>query len=187
MDIAGRLQQLESLVAEAKNMPLSSSVLMNREELLQVIADIREGLPEEIKQARWVVKDREELLAKARQQAEGIIRDAQVEQGRLASKDEVVVRARRDADALLGEAREEARQIKLEAEDWIDAQLAAFEGAIQKIQEDLARTAEDVGGMQDRLARITQQIGVGRQRLRGGTIAEEGFVDEEPEPAAEEG
>lgn len=187
MDISGRLQQLEDLIAEAKGVPLSSSVLVSREEVLGVLESIREGLPEEIKQARWVVKDREELLGKARQSAEGIVQEALVEQGRLASEQEVVQRAEREAGTILGEARDQARQVKLESEDWIDAQLAAFEGAIQKIQEDLARTVEDVGRMQERLSKISQQIQIGRQRLRGGTIAEEGFATEAAPVGSEEG
>src|SRR5205823_1654460 len=72
VDITARLQQLEEMVREAKSMPLSASVLVNREELLEVIADMKASLPEEIKQARWVVKDREELLSKARRDAEAI-------------------------------------------------------------------------------------------------------------------
>ena len=44
-------------------MPLSSSALLNRDEVLDLIEDLKSSLPDEIKQARWVVKDREELLA----------------------------------------------------------------------------------------------------------------------------
>jgi cell division septum initiation protein DivIVA len=189
MDIASRLKQLEDLVAEAKGMPLSSSVLLNRDEVLEVIQSVRDSLPEEVKQARWVVKDREELLAKARKDAEGVIQQALEEQGRLASKEEVVKRARQEADALLGEAREEARHIRLEAEDYIDAQLAAFEAAVGKVREDLLRATEDVEGLQDRLTKVTEQIQTGRQRLRGGTIAQEELtaeVPEEPVPVEEQ-
>ena len=66
MDLAARLEQLEELIREAKSMPLSSSVLINREEFLELIAELKEAMPEELKQARWIVKDREELLSKAR-------------------------------------------------------------------------------------------------------------------------
>ena len=48
MDLAARLERLEELVKEAKSMPLSSSVLVNRDEVLEMIAEMREGLPEEI-------------------------------------------------------------------------------------------------------------------------------------------
>ena len=70
MDLAGRLQQLEEMVRDAKSMPLSSSALLNRDEVLEMIPEMQESLPEEIKQARWIVKDREELLGKARHDAE---------------------------------------------------------------------------------------------------------------------
>ena len=73
MDISARLQQIEELVQEAKSMPLSSSVLVNRDEILELIEAARNELPEEIKQARWVVKDREELLAKARKDGEAMV------------------------------------------------------------------------------------------------------------------
>ncbi|MGH2690970.1 MAG: ATPase, partial [Actinomycetota bacterium] len=90
MDIASRLQQLEELVAEAKSMPLSTSVLINREEVLELIQEMRATMPEEIKQARWVVKDREQLLTKARKDSEGIVQQALEEQKRLVAQEEVV-------------------------------------------------------------------------------------------------
>ena len=93
MDLAGRLPQLEELVREAKSMPLSSSVLVNRDEVLQMVAEMQEGLPEEIKQARWIVRDREELLAKARQEAERIVEQAREDQRRMARKEEIVHRS----------------------------------------------------------------------------------------------
>ena len=85
MDLAGRLQQLEDMMRDAKSMPLSSSALLNREEVMDIVKDMRESLPEEIRQARWIVKDREELLAKARREAEAMVEQARQEQLRLAS------------------------------------------------------------------------------------------------------
>ena len=89
MDIEGRLQQIQQIVEEAKSMPLSSSVLVNREELIELIEAARDELPEEVKQARWVVKDREELLAKARRDGELIVERARGEHARLVSEEEV--------------------------------------------------------------------------------------------------
>src|SRR5919106_3172684 len=111
MDIAGRIQQLEELIMEAKSMPLSTSVLVNREEALELVQEMRAALPEEIKQARWVVKDREQLLTKARKDAEGIIQQALEEQHRLVAEEEVAKASVREAERLLDEARSEARQI----------------------------------------------------------------------------
>jgi vacuolar-type H+-ATPase subunit H len=162
-------------------------VLVNQDEVLEVLKSVRDSLPEEIKQARWVVKDREELLTKARKDAEGVIGEALAEQQRLASEEEVAKRARLEAEKILGEAREQARQVQLEAEDYIDAQLAAFEAVIQKLYEDLARAAEEVGGVQERLDKVSQQIQTGRQRLRGGTIADEELAEATVTREASEG
>jgi cell division septum initiation protein DivIVA len=161
MDIAARIHQLEELIREAKSMPLSASVLVNKDEVLELVDGMRNTLPEEIKQARWVVKDREELLAKARRDAEVIVGDARKEQARLISDDEVVAESAREAERILADAREQARQIKLEAEDYVDAMLASFESTLTKTQERLARTRDLVER--------------GRERLRG-TIADEYFA-----------
>ena len=104
MDLAARLEQLEELIREAKSMPLSSSVLVNREEVLEMIAEMQESLPEEIKRARWIVRDREELLGKAREEGERIVEQAHEEQLRMARKEEIVARATTEADRVVSEA-----------------------------------------------------------------------------------
>ena len=116
MDISGRLQQLEEMIREAKSMPLSASVLVNREELLEVVADMKASLPEEIKQARWVVKDREELLSKARADADSILGRARTEQSHMLSEQSVVQESQEEAERILSDARAQARQIRLEAD-----------------------------------------------------------------------
>src|SRR5438093_454826 len=104
MDLSARLQQLEQLVLEAKSMPLSSSVLVSRDELLQMILEMQESIPEEIKQARWIVKDREDLLGKARAEGERIVEQAHEDQRRLALKEEAA-RVRRGRKPSSGPSR----------------------------------------------------------------------------------
>jgi cell division septum initiation protein DivIVA len=166
MDLAGRLQQLEDMVREAKSMPLSSSALVNRDEVLEMLQEMREGLPEEIKQARWIVKDREELLAKGRADAEKLVEAAREEQLRLARKEEIVERAREEADRIVAEADEQVRTMREEAEDYVDAKLAQFEIALRKILEDAQATTRG-------LAKTLDQVELGRERLRAPTTAAE--------------
>jgi hypothetical protein len=161
MDINARLQQLEDIVQEAKSMPLSSSVLVNREDLLELVEAAREELPDEIKQARWIVKDREELLAKARRDADAVVDKAHSERAWILSEKEVVRAAHETAEQIIGEAEERARQMRLEAEDYVDAKLAQFEIALGKTYDEL----------QNSIAQVQR----GRERLRGGTPAEEEF------------
>jgi cell division septum initiation protein DivIVA len=166
MDLAGRLQELEEMVREAKSMPLSSSALVNREEVLEMLQEMQETLPEEIKQARWIVKDREELLAKARVDAEKLVEAARDEQLRMARKEEVVERARDEADRLVAEAEEQVRTMRDEAEDYVDAKLAQFEIALR-------RTLEEAQSTTRGLAKTLDQVEVGRERLRAPVTAAE--------------
>jgi vacuolar-type H+-ATPase subunit H len=183
MDMAARIQQLEEMITEAKAMPLSTSVLINREEALELIQEMRASLPEEIKQARWVVKDREQLLTKARKDAEGIIQQALEEQHRLIDQEEVVKASAREAERLLDEARGEARQIRHEAEDYMDQKLAAFEATITRTLEQIAEIRavqeQQMTRIEEQLTRTLDQVGRGRDRLRGTTIAEEELSGEE--------
>ncbi len=157
MDIVTRLQQIQELVEQARSMPLSSTAMVNREELLELIETARTNLPEEIKQARWVVKDREELLSKARRDGETILDEAMAEQGRLVSQQEVVRAAHAEAERIVAEAREQARQLRLEAEDYIDGKLAEYEAILERAAEDLERSLG--------------QIRRGREKLRGMSSA----------------
>ncbi len=178
MDLAARLQQLEDLVRDAKSMPLSSSALLNREEVLELLAEMRESLPEEIKQARWVVKDREDLLAKARHEAEALVEAAHQEQLRMARKEEVVARAHQEAERIQHEADGDARKVRLEAEDYVDAKLAQFEIVLRKLQEETQASARQ-------LARTLDQVELGREKLRGAptTAAEDEFGTDEADGA----
>lgn len=188
MDLTSRIQALEDMVRDAKSMPLSSSALLNRDEMLEVIDELKSSLPDEIKQARWVVKDREELLAKARRDAEVMVEQARAEQLRLASHEAVVERANEESERILQQAENDARKLRLEAEDYVDAKLAQLENALQKILEDMI-------GSNDALSRTIDQVVAGREKLRGvapttGVEFGEGEVElsvEEPEAPREEG
>jgi len=172
MDIGARIQQLEDMIREAKSMPLSASALLNREELLEVVTAMKEALPEEIKQARWVVKDREELLSKARRDAEGLADKARADQARLVSDEAVVLESKEEADRILADAREQARQIRLEAEDYVDGKLAQFDAAMTRI-------AEALVGAEEAVTKVRGQIETGREKLRGSHPAQALSQDEE--------
>jgi cell division septum initiation protein DivIVA len=132
LDVEAKLHQLERLVAEAKAVPLSASVMVNRAEIDGLVDDLRHALPDELTQARWVVKERDEILERARSDAERLLEEAREERDLLVSEQEVVRTADERADRMVEDAREHARQIRLEAEDYVDAKLANFEVVLTK-------------------------------------------------------
>lgn len=149
LDLEAKLHQLEQLVAEAKAVPLSASVMVNRAEIDGLVGELRDALPEEVRQARWIVKERDDLLARADAEADQLLADARAERERLIARTEVVQAANREADRIVDEAREQARQIRLEAEDYVDAKLANFEVVLQKTLSAVERGREKLRGRLD--------------------------------------
>jgi hypothetical protein len=143
-ELEERLDELELALAEARPMPLSASVLVSREALTQLVSEVRELLPDELRQARWVLREREGLLEEAEQTAQRLVADARQECLRLAGETEVMRAAEREAQRVHRESREQAREMKVEAEDYIDAQLARFELI-------LGKTLKTVSAGRDRL------------------------------------
>jgi cell division septum initiation protein DivIVA len=165
LDVDSLIEQLERLLAEARPVPLSSSVMVNRAEVEELLGELRSRLPEELRQARWVLKERDDVLAQAGREAEQIVADARDERDRMVSEQEVTKAAHREADRVVDDAREQARVLRLEAEDYVDGKLANFEIVLQKTM---------------------KQVEKGRERLRG-RLASDALVDEPVEaPDAEE-
>jgi pantetheine-phosphate adenylyltransferase len=169
--------------------PLGARTPRSQEDVLELVKDMREALPEEIKQARWVVRDREELLLKARQEGEGIVARARSEQEKLASRQAVAQAAQEEAERIVADAHEQARRARLEAEDYVDAKLAQFEITLQRLQESLQTTqeaqAESIERIRAALARTEEQVVSGREKLRGPAHPAQELAPPPEEPSEE--
>jgi regulator of protease activity HflC (stomatin/prohibitin superfamily) len=132
MDAQAKLDELTELVENAKSMPLSASVLVNKADVLAMLDELRAALPDELREAQWVIKDRDEVIEQGRKEAERIIAEGRTEAARLVSRTEVMQTATKEAERVLEEARENARRMRLEVEDYVDAKLANFEVVLHK-------------------------------------------------------
>jgi vacuolar-type H+-ATPase subunit H len=132
MEAQAKLDEITALVESAKSMPLSASVLVNKSEMLALLDELRATLPDELREAQWVIKDREEVIDGGRKEADRIIADAKTEAARLVSRTEVMQSATKEADRVMAEAKENARTMRLEVEDYVDSKLANFEVVLHK-------------------------------------------------------
>ena len=92
MDVLVLIDKLDDLVHNAKPVPLTDREGRQGGDLQHPRSDAR-TIPEEIKQARWIVKERQEMLAEAKKEAERIIKDARERQERLVGEEEVTKQA----------------------------------------------------------------------------------------------
>ena len=144
-----KLAELENLVADAKAVPLSASIMLNRSEIDEILEEFRAAMPEELKQARWLLKERDDVIAQAKVDAETILEEAREQKRAMVAKTEVVQAAAREADRIVDDAKEHARQIRLEAEDYVDAKLANFEIVLAKTLKAVERGREKLRGRLD--------------------------------------
>ncbi|GAB7190559.1 hypothetical protein NUM3379_12650 [Kineococcus sp. NUM-3379] len=168
MEVHEKLGQLAAVVTGARGIPMSTSCVVDREDLLRLITDVRRLLPVEVQQAGDVLAARDDVLVAARAEAEHIVADARSRADALVESQSVMRAARERAEHIVAGAREEAARLRSDADDWCDGKLADFEEEVQ---------------------RLLQQASRGRERLRARRAeAADGEADAAPAaPAASSG
>ena len=124
------LAELVEVLSAARPVPLSSSVMVNREELLALVDEVAARLPEEVRAARRLLREREEHLAAVQREGDAILEASRERAERMVSRTEVVRMAQATARRAVDAAEAESRRLRHEAEDWCDAQLASLESAL---------------------------------------------------------
>ncbi len=159
------MRQAADLVAAGRPMPLSASVMVNRDEVLGLLDQATESFPEALRAARWLLKEREEYLAKVHREGEEILEAARARAERMVQRTEVVKAAEQRARKVIEDAETEARRMRHECEDFCDQKLASFEIV---------------------LARTTRMVVNGRQKLQATALPRE-EAEHEDEPADDSG
>jgi vacuolar-type H+-ATPase subunit H len=166
--VEGILDELIDIVSTAKSVPLSSSVMVTRDEVLELLEAARDEFPEELRRARRLLKDRDEVVAAARREAAEIIEDARVHAERMVQRTEIVRQAEHRAVRLVEDAEAEGRRLRHEAEDYIDQKLAGFEIVLD-------RTMKTVRSGRERLAAVPEDPH--DERDEDGFLAADGDPD----------
>jgi hypothetical protein len=127
---------LEGLVAEvheAKSVPLSGNILIDREMLLDRLQKIQTELPNELRAARWMVREREAFIARTNERAKEITDKAHAESRRMVSENTILAEAVEEANILVRRAEGDSRRMRLEAEDEIDSHLSRIETLLTEL------------------------------------------------------
>jgi len=127
VDVLVLIERLDELVQNAKAVPLTEQVRLDRDEIFELLDEMRATIPDEVKQARWLVKERQETLAEATREADRLVAEAREQASRASAQTEIVRLAEREADAMIADARRRANSLLSEVEDWADGLLAVLE------------------------------------------------------------
>jgi len=133
LDAEGLVNRVLDIVSTAKAMPLSASVLVSRDELIDLLSAALERMPDELREARWLLRERAEFMAERQRDADALMEDVRVQAERMVSRTEVVRQANQVAQRILDDANDEARRMRHEAEDYCDQKLAGMEIVLERI------------------------------------------------------
>jgi hypothetical protein len=153
------LRRAIDVIATAPTMPLSSSPRIDRDEIVELLEEALHRMPEEMRQARWMIKERQEFVSKTRREADELLEAARVQAERMVQRTEVVRAAEQRARQLNEAAEADARRLRHETEDFLDQRLASFEILLD---------------------RLNKTVQAGRSRLAIGVSEHHADEDEDP-------
>jgi cell division septum initiation protein DivIVA len=131
---------LEKLLVKSWRVPLSNLAILNEEELIDIVDQMRTSIPRQVRKAEQVHNDRERLLREAEQEAERLVSQAQTKAEVLVSREEIVKAAETRSNTILKRAEDDAQRMRVEADDYarrvllkLDSQLAALGVEVNRV------------------------------------------------------
>ena len=138
MEIFTLLETMEEMLENSKNLPFSGKAMVDKEELLDLIKEMRIKLPDELKQAKWVKEERQRILVEAQKEADGIVKEAENRIIAMIDEHEITRKAYEQKAEIIETANEMSREISKGTKEYADSILqnveAALQGALDTIQ-----------------------------------------------------
>ncbi len=132
MEIFTLLEELEELIEKGTKVPFSEKCMIEHDEALDLIKEIRLKLPDELKQAKWVKEERERILSEAQKEADDVVKEAENRIIAMIDEHEITKKAYEQKNQIMSAANESSRQITKGAREYADNILSG-----------LAKTLED--------------------------------------------
>lgn len=131
-DILYLVDRLEELVGVGKRVPFSGRVMVEEEEFLALVDQLRVAIPNEIKQAQRVIKERERIIGEAQDEAAQIIASAKDRTELLVSQHGIMLEARKRSEDVLRLAEEKRQRTQGEVDYFLLEQFQLIEDAIRR-------------------------------------------------------
>lgn len=158
------LDELEDLLANASKVPFSDKAVVDSEEIELIMKDIRENMPKDLQQARWINTEQDRILAEAKAEYDKIILSAKKQAEFLVEDAAIKREAAKRADALTAEAENRNRFLKLKTYEYIDKTLFDMQSEVSKIATSFLQPMNDKLNMM--LSDINEEVNNNRLEMR---------------------
>ena len=144
MEIFTLLDTLEDILDRSKHVPFTEKGIVDKEEILEIIQEIRLKLPDELKQAKWIKEERGRILQEAEKEADDIVREAENRIIAMIDEHEITRKAYDQKAEIIETANEMSREITKGTKDYADGILENLENAINDINISIAKALETI-------------------------------------------
>ena len=144
MEIFTLLETLEEMLENSKSIPFSTKGIINKEEMLEIIKEIRLKLPDELKQAKWVKEERQRILVEAQKEADDIVKEAENRIISMIDEHEITRKAYEQKAEIIETANEMSREISKGTKDYADSILQNIETALENALETIKNNRSEL-------------------------------------------
>ncbi len=144
MEVLEIIDMLEDVVEKSMAIPFAGRAIVDREELLDLIQEIRLNLPDDLKQAKWVKEERQRILDEANKEAESIVKNAEEKMASLIDDHEITQKAYAQANEIIAAAQNNARELRLGTKQYADDVMASLEARVVKIAETVRENRKEL-------------------------------------------
>lgn len=138
MEIFTLLEAIEDLLEESKKIPFSNKCVVDKDEVLDIVKEIRLKLPDELKQAKWVKEERTRIIQEAKKEGEDIVKEAENRIIAMIDEHEITRKAYDEKQRIIESANEIAREMSEGTKEYADNILSEIEETIITLKENMA-------------------------------------------------
>lgn len=157
MEVLSILNELEELIESSRSV-FGNKASIDKGKAMELITDIRIGLPDDFKQAEWISQERQRIIYDAQEEATKIIEEANKKADEMVEEDSITQAAYNKADQIIAEAEFDAKELR--------------NGAVKYSQDILKKVSRDMKG-------LTEKVMTTHKELGEMLIADEEEIEEE--------
>lgn len=132
---------LYEMVQNAWSLPLGAEkCVLERDKVLDLLDEISNQLPGELKQAKTIVESRNEVITNAKREAESILKQAEQRAQQMTSQEEIYKNAQEEAEQMIKNAQQKIKELKQDATNFVDDALARTETSISEALNEIKAT-----------------------------------------------
>jgi DNA anti-recombination protein RmuC len=145
MSVEELIDELYDMVEKAWSLPLSRGrAVLDGGDVKQILDEIRESLPQEIRQAKAIVADRSQIIGDAKREAETVVRVAEERAKAMVAQDEITRQAQQKANELLTQSQTKVREMRKASNDYIDDLMKRTEDGLSQNLAELRKTRQNI-------------------------------------------